>query len=305
MKIIITGGAGFIASHIADAYVKAGHKVVIIDNFLTGFRKNLNPKAKFYKADIRNLALMKKIFRKEKPDVVNHHAAFISVAGSVKQPKSAFENNVMGTLNVVLAFEQSSRKSKRLIFSSTGGAIYGNPKHIPADETTLPAPLSPYALSKLIDEEIIKFFCGQFGIEYLILRYSNVYGPRQNPMGEAGVVAIFGGLLKNGVRPTIFGDGTKTRDYVYVGDVVRANVLGLICGRNETVNICSGREASDQKIFDTIARALKTKQGPTYAPFREGEVMRIAMDFRKAKKILGWSPKVELEEGIKNTLKSL
>lgn len=306
MKIVITGGAGFIASHIADAYVGAGHKVVVIDNLLTGLRKNLNPKVKFYKADIRNLDLMEKIFKRERPEVLNHHAAIAEVVKSLRNPIPTFQTNVLGTTNVLLAFGKYGRgKNKKIIFSSTGGAIYGEPKEIPADEKNPAVPLSPYGLSKLLDEEIIKFYARQYGFKYLIFRYPNVYGPRQNPHGEAGVVAIFGLLLKEGVRPTIFGDGTKARDYVYVSDIVRANLAVLKKGVNDTLNLGWGKLVTDQMIFDSLARETGFKQKPVYAPYRKGEVYRIAIDAKKAKKILGWTPKVKLREGIKQTLKSL
>jgi UDP-glucose 4-epimerase len=306
MKIIITGGAGFIASHIADAYIKAGHKVVIVDNLLTGFRKNLNPKAKFYKADIRNLALMEKIFKRERPEVMNHHAAIAEVVKSVRNPIPTFQTNVLGTANVLLAFgKYGLGKNRKFIFSSTGGAIYGEPKKIPADEKTPAVPLSPYGLSKLLDEEIIKFYARQYGFKYLIFRYPNVYGPRQNPHGEAGVIAIFGLLMKEGVRPAIFGDGTKARDYTYVGDIVRANIIALTKGTNDTINLGWGKIITDQMIFDAVARETNFKQKPIYAPYRKGEVYQIAIDAKKAKKILGWRPKVKLEEGIKRTLKGL
>ncbi len=325
MKIIITGGAGFIGSHIVDAYIKAGHRVAIIDNLATGFRKNINPQAKFYKADIRNLPLMEKIFQAEKPEIVNHHAAIAEVVKSLRNPIPTFGTNVIGTANVLLAFGKygpasakasaGKRGSKRkFIFSSTGGAIYGQPKKIPADEKTPAVPLSPYGLSKLLGEEVIKFYSRHFGFDYLIFRYPNVYGPRQNPKGEAGVVAIFGGLMKNGIRPTIFGDGSKARDYTYVGDIVRANLLAIRRGRNETLNLGWGKKITDQLIFNTIKKELsfveiaKEKRppaAPRYAPFRKGEVYQIALDSRKARKILGWQPKVKLEEGTEKTLASL
>lgn len=306
MKIIITGGTGFIASHIADAYIKAGHKVVVIDNFLTGFRKNLNPKAKFCKADIRNLALIEKIFRRERPEIVNHHAAIAEVVKSVRNPIPTFQTNVLGTANVLLAFGKYGRgKNKKFIFSSTGGTIYGEPKRIPANENTPAVPLSPYGLSKLLGEEIIKFYSRQYRFKYLIFRYPNVYGPRQNPHGEAGVIAIFGGLMKAGARPTIFGDGTKARDYTYVGDIVRANLAALKRGVNETINLGWGKLVADQMIFDAIARETGFKQKPIYAPYRKGEVYRIAIDAKKAKKILGWKPKVKLGEGIREVLEAL
>ena len=303
MKIIVTGGAGFIASHVTDAYIKAGHGVVIIDNLLTGSRKNINPKAKFYKADIRNISSVENIFRREKPDTVNHHAALASVVESIRNPIETFDTNILGTLNILNAFgKYHAPKRKKFIFASTGGAIYGNPARLPANEKTDPSPLSPYALSKLLAEETIKFFAPQSNTEYTIFRYSNVYGPRQNPFGEAGVVAIFTNLIKAGKRPTIFGDGTKTRDYVYVGDLVRANVLALRGGKNETINICTRKETSDRNILDSIARALDSQVKPIYAPFRRGEVRHIMMSFDKAKKILGWEPKTKLQEGIVKTV---
>ncbi len=306
MKIIITGGAGFIASHVADAYVKAGHKVAIIDNLLTGFRKNMNRKAKFYKADIRNLPLMERIMKRERPEIVNHHAAIAEVIKSLRNPLPTFQTNVIGMANVLLAFGKHGRgKNKKLIFSSTGGAIYGEPKKIPADENTPAVPLSPYGLSKLLGEEILKFYSRQYGFKYLIFRYPNVYGPRQNPKGEAGVIAIFGGLIKNGGRPKIFGDGTKARDYTYVGDIVRANITALTKGADKTMNLGWGKIVTDQMIFDTIARETGFKQKPIYTPYRKGEVYQISIDAKKAKKILGWRPKVKLEEGIKKTLASL
>jgi UDP-glucose 4-epimerase len=305
MKIVVTGGAGFIASHVVDAYIAAGHKVAIIDNLSSGSRKNINPRTNFYKADIRNPAALRKIFMNERPDVVNHHAAFISVPDSVKEPALTFGINVTGTLNVLLAFTETKSKPKKFIFSSTGGAIYGSPKKLPADENTPPNPLSPYALSKQIDEEMIRYYCGAYDIEYLILRYSNAYGPRQKVQGGAGVFPIFTELIQKGIRPTIFGDGKKTRDYTYVGDIARASVLGLKKGKNETINIGTERETSDYQVFKAIADAFGFKKEPFYTPKRKGEVQDISLDNKKAKKILGWVPKMKFEEGVKRTAKPL
>ena len=303
MKIIVTGGAGFIASHVADAYIAAGHSVAIIDNLLTGFRKNVNPKARFYKADIRNLTEMERIFKKERPEVVNHHAAIAEVVKSIKNPIPTLEANVLGTANVLISFGRYGRgKHKKFIFSSTGGAIYGEPEKIPADEHTSMTPLSPYGLSKALGEDIIKFYARTYGFPYLIFRYPNVYGPRQNPKGEAGVVAIFGGLMKRGVRPTIFGDGTKTRDYTYVLDIARANMLALRKGRNDIVNIGWGKKISDQDIFDAIQGAIHFPKPPIYGAMRKGEVYQIALDARKARRVLGWRPHVTLKDGIRKTL---
>jgi UDP-glucose 4-epimerase len=304
MKIIVTGGAGFIASHVVDAYIAAGHKVVIVDNLSSGTRKNINPRANFYKADIRNPIALKKIFDNERPDVVNHHAAFISVPDSIKQPGLTFDINVTGTLNVLLAFAETKSKSKKFIFSSTGGAIYGSPKKIPADETTPPNPLSPYALSKQIDEEMIRYYCTYYNIDYIILRYANVYGPRQKVQGGAGVFPIFTELIRRGIRPTIFGDGTKKRDYVYVGDLAQASVLALKKVKNETINIGTARETSDYQVFRGIADALGFKKEPFYTPKRKGEVEAISLSYKKAKRLLGWEPKIKFAEGVRKTVAS-
>ncbi|OGZ53385.1 MAG: hypothetical protein A3B25_02075 [Candidatus Ryanbacteria bacterium RIFCSPLOWO2_01_FULL_48_26] len=305
-KILITGGAGFIASHIADAYIKAGHSVSIIDNLATGFTRNIPKKARFYKTDIRSLEQIERIFKKEKPEVVNHHAAIAEVVKSVKNPLPTLEVNVLGTTNILLAFGKHGRgKHKKFIFSSTGGAIYGEPKKIPADEKTPAIPLSPYGLSKLLGEEVIKFYARQYGFDYFIFRYPNVYGPRQNPKGEAGVVAIFGGLMKAGHRPTIFGDGTKARDYTHVTDIARANLITLTKGENEIINIGWGKKITDNMIFNAIAKEINFEEKPHYAPYRKGEVYQIALDARKAQKVLGWKPKIELREGIRKTLESI
>lgn len=310
MKIIVTGGAGFIGSHVVDAYVKAGHRVAVIDNLLTGFKKNVHPRATFYKADIKNLALMERIMKRERPEIANHHAAIAEVVKSLRNPLPTLETNVLGTTNVLLAFGKYGRgENRKFIFSSTGGAIYGEPKKIPADETTPAIPLSPYGLSKLLGEELIKFYARQYGFDYLIFRYPNVYGPRQNPKGEAGVVAIFGGMMKRSIRPTIFGDGTKARDYTYVGDVAHANLTALRRGKNEIVNLGWGKKVTDQTVFDAIAREIgfreKFREGPIYAPYRKGEVYQIALDAHRAKKILDWKPKVKLRGGIRKTLSTI
>ena len=324
MKIIVTGGAGFIASHITDEYIKAGHKVIVIDDLSKGFRRNINKKAKFYKADITNLALMEKIFAKEKPEAINHHAAIAEVVRSVRDPIPTLTTNVLGTANLLLAFGHHgpvSRGARRggkvrggksmargkFIFSSTGGAMYGDPKHIPVDEKTAPDPLSPYGLSKQLAEETIRFYAGQFGFDYFIFRYANVFGPRQNPHGEAGIVAIFGELMRDGKRPTIFGDGSKARDYVYVGDVAAANLAALQrpAARNTIANIGRGIITTDREMFEAIAAATGFKEKPIYAPYRAGEIYRISLDARHARKILGWKPKMEFKEGVREAVKGI
>lgn len=300
MKIIVTGGAGFIASHITDNYIKAGHRVVVIDNLSTGSKKNLNPKAKFYRVDIKDLNALRAIFKKEKPDIVNHHAAIAEVVKSVRDPLPTLNTNVTGTINLLITGGEVG--IKKFIFASTGGAIYGNPKHIPANEMTPSLPLSPYGLSKQLGEEAIKYYARQYKFDYLIFRYANVYGPRQNPNGEAGIVAIFSKLMRGGVRPKIFGDGTKTRDYVYVGDVAHASLIALSKGKGTELNIGCGRQITDQAIFDGISVALDFSKPPIYKPFRKGEVLRTALDAKKAGRVIGWKPKVMLAEGIKKAV---
>ena len=300
MKIIVTGGAGFIGSNLVDRLIALGHRVSVIDNLFTGFRRNLNSKARFYEADIRNSTAVHRILRREKPEVVCHHAAIAEVVKSIRDPLPTLEVNVQGTVNLLMAGGECG--IRRFLFASTGGAIYGEPARLPAGEATPPVPLSPYGLSKLLGEECIRFYARAFGFRYLLLRYPNVYGPRQNPRGEAGVVAIFAGLMKAGDRPTIFGDGTKARDYVHVDDVVRANLLGLRRGRDEILNLGWGKPVSDQEIYDTLARHLGIAHPPRYAPFRKGEVYRIALDARRARQRLSWRPRVTLDEGVRTYL---
>ncbi len=224
MKILVTGGAGFIASHIADAFIEEGHSVHILDNLSSGFEKNINPKASFIKADIRDKSLSK-IFEKEKFDVINHHAAQMDVRRSVADPAFDAEINILGTINLL----QNAVKYKvsKFMFASTGGAIYGEQEYFPADEKHPTAPLSPYGISKLSVEKYLFFYKAQYDLNYSILRYANIYGPRQNPHGEAGVVAIFSKKLLNGEQPVINGEGKQTRDYTFVKDVVKANLLAL------------------------------------------------------------------------------
>ena len=243
------------------------------------------------------------LFKKEKPDIVNHHAAIAEVVKSIKDPLPTFQTNVLGTVNVLMA-AGACGTVKKFIFASTGGAIYGEPKKIPASESTPATPLSPYGISKFLGEEVIKFYAKLFGFQYLIFRYPNVYGPRQNPKGEAGVVAIFTELMRNGTQPTIYGDGTKARDYVYVDDIVRANVTALRKGKNEILNIGWGRKITDKKIFDEIRKNIKFVGEPAYAPYRKGEVYQIALEAKKAFEVIGWKPAISFEEGVKRHVRA-
>lgn len=300
-KILVTGGAGFIGSHIVDRYISIGHKVVVIDNLSTGFKKNINKKAKFYNIDINDIKAVKKIIQKEKPEIINHHAAIAEVVKSLKNPIPTYKSNILGTINLLLAGGQIG--IKKFIFPSTGGAIYGEPDKIPATEKTPAIPLSPYGFSKFIGEECVKFYARIGGFDYLIFRYPNIYGPRQNPKGEAGVVAIFTRLMINNKQPTIFGDGAKTRDYIYIDDIVKANAAALQKGDNEIINLGWGEKIPDQMVFDAIANIINFKKKPIYAPCRTGEVYQIALSAEKAEKILNWKPTISFKEGIKKYIK--
>lgn len=295
-KILVTGGAGFIASHIVDAYTAKGHSVVVVDNLSKGFKKNLNQGAIFYRADITDLAALRRIFKKERPDIVNHHAAIAVVAESMRDPIPTMESNVIGTTNVMVA---AGEVGVRKILFASSAAVYGDPQAVPIRENAPTDPISPYGLSKLLGEEIIRYYSRIFGFDHLLFRYANVYGPRQDAKGEGGVVAIFSDLMKNGKRPTIFGDGTKTRDYVFVGDIVRANVLGISKGVNETMNIGHGNEITDQAVYDTLAGALGYREAPLYAPARKGDIVRSALSGVHADTVIGWKPSVGFKKGIK------
>lgn len=298
MKILVTGGAGFIGSNLVDALIGLGHNVAVVDNLSSGLRKNLNPKARFYEIDIRDKKLSE-VFEREKPDIVDHHAAQIDVRKSGEDPVADAEANILGSLNLITNCIRFG--VKRVVYASTGGAIYGNPQYLPADENHPINPISQYGVSKHTVEHYLHLYSLIHGLEYVALRYSNVYGPRQNPYGEAGVVAIFAIQMLTGKQPTIFGPGDKTRDYAHVSDIVKANIVALEKGKNAIYNIGTGIETSDQEIFDTLASVLGYKGKPIYAPVRKGEVYRISLECSKARKELGWNAKLSLKEGIAQT----
>jgi UDP-glucose 4-epimerase len=298
LKILVTGGAGFIGSNLVDTLVGLNHDVVVVDNLSSGLKKNLNPKARFYEIDIRDKRLSE-IFEREKPDIVDHHAAQIDVRKSGEDPIADAEANILGSLNLITNCVRFG--VQRVVYASTGGAIYGDPQYLPADEKHPVNPISQYGVSKHTVEHYLHLYSIVNGLDYIILRYSNVYGQRQNPYGEAGVVAIFAIQMLTGKQPTIFGPGDKTRDYAHVSDIVKANIVALEKGKNAIYNIGTGVETSDQEIFDTLAGVLGYKGPPIYAPVRKGEVYRSALDCSKAQKELGWSPKLSLKEGIAQT----
>jgi len=299
MKILITGGAGFIASHIADEYINLGHEVFILDNLLTGFEYNLNPKAAFIKADICD-KLLSKLFEEQKFDVVNHHAAQMDVRKSVADPSFDANTNIIGTINLL----QNSVKTgvKKFIFSSTGGAVYGEQEYFPADEKHPTSPLSPYGISKLAVEKYLFFYNQQYGLNYSILRYANIYGPRQNPFGEAGVVAIFTSKLLAGEQPIINGDGKQTRDYVFVKDVVNANVKVLTDEKSDILNVGTGIETNVNEIFNILNKIINNGQVEKHGPPAPGEQLRSVITSEKFYKRYNWKPSTKLEDGLKETV---
>jgi UDP-glucose 4-epimerase len=299
MKFIVTGGAGFIGSHVVDAFVGAGHEVIVIDDLSTGKRENLNSKATFYNVDIRS-AEIAEIFAKEKPNVVCHHAAQMDVRRAVREPQFDASVNVEGSVNVLESARQCG--VKKIIFASTGGAVYGEPASLPVDEGHPIAPLSPYGLTKHTFENYLALYRRLYGLAYTVLRYPNVFGPRQDPHGEAGVVAIFIQKMLDGGQPTIFGDGTKTRDYVYIDDIVAAN-LRAIDAKDDVYNLGWGKEVSDYQIFCAVRDALEVTAEPHYGQKRHGEIDRICLDSTKFHRELGWRPQVSLEEGVARTVR--
>jgi len=299
MKILVTGGAGFIGSNVVDALVKDGHEVTVLDNLSTGKEENINPEVKFYNIDLLDIESLEFVFREFKPDVVNHHAAQIDVRKSVEDPAFDAETNIIGSINL---FELSINYGvRRIIFSSTGGALYGELENLPASEDTPIEPLSPYGVAKYCAENYLNYFKRLYGVERVILRYANVYGPRQDQLGEAGVVAIFTGKTLKGEKPVIYGDGNQTRDYIYVEDVVEANILALN-GKEGFYNIGTGRETSVNELINVFSNVLGKEIKPEYVPPRKGEVYRISLDGEKAKRELGFTPKFTIEEGIRKTI---
>jgi len=300
MRVLVTGGAGFIGSHIVDAYLSLGHDVTILDDLSTGRKENLNPRATFFRADIRDADAVEEVFRKNRFDVVNHHAAQMDVRKSVADPVFDASVNLLGVLTLLEAAVRT--QVKKVVFASSGGAIYGEQDFFPADESHPTRPISPYGVAKLGTEQYLFYYKAVHGLQYVCLRYANVYGPRQSPEGEAGVVAIFTNKMLKGEEPVINGEGKQTRDYVFAGDVVRANVLALDAPSSDMFNIGTGVETD----VNTLFRHLRTLSGSSarevHGPAKMGEQMRSVLSSAKIAHALGWKPTVRLEEGLGKTV---
>lgn len=298
MKVLVTGGAGFIGSHVADRIVEAGHEVTVLDDLSSGKREQVPQAARFVHADIRSEAAAK-LIRDERFDAVVHQAAQIDVRKSVTDPRFDADVNLSGLLNLLEA--ATAAGVKRFLFASSGGACYGEQEVYPAPETHPSRPVSPYGVSKAAGELYLGYYAAEKKLSYCALRYANVYGPRQDPMGEAGVVAIFSGRCLAGSTCTIYGDGKQTRDYVFVGDVARANLLALESDYVGALNVGTGVETDVVELHRRIATATGSGHAPLFAEARPGEQRRSCIDPAKAGRVLGWKPEVTLEEGIART----
>lgn len=300
MNILVTGGAGFIGSHIVDACLKEGHEVSVVDNLSTGQRKNVNPRAHFHELDLRDPAPLHLLMERSRFDVAIHQAAQMNVRKSVDDPAYDASVNIIGMLNLMEGCVKTG--VGKVVFASSGGAIYGEQDTFPADERHPTRPISPYGVAKLATEQYLFYYRAVCGLDAVSLRYANVYGPRQNPEGEAGVISIFATRLLKGEAAMINGTGLQTRDYVFVDDVVRANLLALQHRGFDCFNIGTGIETDVNSLFRLIRERTGSTAGEVHAPAKKGEQMRSVLDHAKISRTLGWKPEVALEEGLQRTV---
>lgn len=298
MNILVTGGAGFIGSWVAEAYISSGHDVLVIDNLSTGTPENISPNADFEKCDILDVKELERIIKSFKPEVINHHAAQINVRNSVSDPEFDARTNIIGTLNLL----DLSRKygTSKMIFASTGGAIYGEPSRIPADESTIAMPISPYGASKLCAENYLSLYKRMYDIDFVSLRYSNVYGKRQNPSGEAGVISIFCRNVIDRISCKVYGDGEQTRDYVYCEDVANANLKALDAPTG-IYNIGSSEQTSIKQLIEKLKVITNRDFEIIHTAERQGDIRHISLDNNLARENLGWTPATTLDVGLRKT----
>ena len=296
---LVTGGAGFIGSHMVDRLLEEDYRVVIVDDLSSGKLKNLNYHATFHHMSI-NQPSMADVLNREKPDVVFHMAAQSSVSRSIREPILDNEVNVMGTLKLL----EAARKAgvEKIIYSSTGGALYGDPEEVPCPDDAPVAPISPYGMSKYMAEQYLEYYYRQYRVNYTTLRYGNVYGPRQDPAGEAGVIAIFISAMLAGKRPRIFGDGNQARDFVSVDDIVEANMAAVYRGNRCAMNIATGELVSVNRLYEMLKEIIGFRWEAEHGPARPGDVYRISLDWSRAAEQLAWRPRTSLADGLAKTV---
>lgn len=299
MRILVTGGAGFIGSHIVDTYINAGHDVLVVDDLSTGKRENLNPKARFIQADIQD-PTVRQLIVQEKIEILNHHAAQMDVRRSVADPLFDARINILGMLNLLEGAREAG--VKKILFASSGGTVYGEQEAFPATEDHPTRPICPYGVSKRTGEHYLYFYNVEYRMPYIALRYANIYGPRQDPHGEAGVVAIFTLRLLSGEQPVINGDGKQTRDYVFVGDVARANLAALQTDYTGSINIGTGIETDVNQLFAHLRQCVGSSTPETHGPAKPGEQRRSVLAWEQANRLLGWRPEIRIEEGLRQTV---
>ncbi|MBM4257088.1 MAG: NAD-dependent epimerase/dehydratase family protein [Deltaproteobacteria bacterium] len=299
MRILVTGGAGFIGSHVIDLYINAGHEVFVVDDLSSGVRENVHPKAQFVQADIQDPSVRQLIVR-EKIEILNHHAAQMDVRRSVADPLFDARINIMGMLNLLEGAREAG--VKKIVFASSGGTVYGEQEQFPADESHPTHPICPYGVSKRAGEHYLYYYQVEHRVPYVALRYANIYGPRQSPHGEAGVVAIFTTKLFAGEQPVINGDGKQTRDYVFVGDVARANLAALQVNFTGPINIGTGIETDVNVLFGHLRRFTGSTAEEKHGPAKPGEQRRSVLSAARAAQLLGWRPEVKLEDGLRQTV---
>ncbi|MDH4070509.1 MAG: GDP-mannose 4,6-dehydratase [Ignavibacteria bacterium] len=301
-RVLVTGGAGFIGSHLVDQLLTAGYEVGVVDNLSTGNRANLNPAGSFHHCDITDRPALERVLREHRPEIVFHHAAQMNVRKSVSDPSYDASVNILGFLQLMECCVTAG--VRKVLFASTGGAVYGEQQTFPADENHRTFPLSPYGVAKLAAEKYLYYYHKVHGLNSVVLRYANVYGPRQNAEGEAGVVAVFGNRMLQSQQPVINGDGGQTRDFVYVDDVVRANMAALRTEGFHTYNVGTGIETTIVSVYEAVSREVGWQGTPGKGPEQKGEQRRSVLDCEKIGRELGWSPTVSFQEGIRATVRS-